>query len=80
MRDWRYYVAKTWMTTLYTLLVTAFLGLFGFWLYWTIMDPGLRAVAIAFILIAFIWASLALLFKLTRWSEKIIERDKNGRN
>lgn len=67
------------MTTLYTLLATAFLGLFGFWLYWTIMDPGLRAIAIGFILIAVIWITLHLLFKLTRWSEEIIKKDKNGK-
>lgn len=80
MRDWKYYVAKTWMNTVYAFLALAGVGAIGLWLWLMVTDPTLRLVAAIVIFIAILITILNLLFKLTEWSENILEKDKNARN
>ena len=80
MRDWRYYAAKSWMNTVYAFLILAGVGAVGLWIWLMVTDPTLRMVATIFLFIAIIITILNLLFKLTQWSEDILEKDRNARN
>jgi cytochrome c biogenesis protein CcdA len=75
VRDWKYYLAKTWMTTLYFLLG---IGAIIMWIYLVATDPTLRMVAAIVLGIAVFITLLNLLFKLTEWSENILEDRKSS--
>ena len=72
MRDWRYYVARSWMNTVYVLLGAACLGMLGLFIYMAIVVPEVQI----FLLFVAVGAVVTLVISFTKWAYRYIEESR----
>jgi uncharacterized membrane protein YhdT len=76
MRDWKYYLARSWRNTLYVLAAFAVGASLAF-LVWGVINIEPMRLFVALFLGGLIFIALIqALIKLTHWADKVLERDK----
>jgi hypothetical protein len=76
MRDWKYYVARSWVNTLYVLLAFAGGAILALFVWGAIHDATVRLFVLLFLGGLIFTALIQALIKLTHWADKVLERDK----
>ena len=69
MRDWKYYVARSWMTTVYVALGAALLGVLGLFIYSVTIVPEIQI----FLLFVAVGIVVALVVSFTKWADRYID-------
>ncbi len=70
MRDWKYYVARSWMTTVYVVLGAALLGLLGLFVYAATQVLEIQL----FLLFVAVGLVITLAISFTKWADRYIEK------
>ncbi len=70
MRDWKYYVARSWMTTVYVVLGAALFGLLGLFVYAATQVLEIQI----FLLFVAAGIVITLVVSFTKWADRYIEK------
>ena len=76
MRDWKYYVARSWVNTLYVLAAFALGSGLAFLVWGVINIEPMRLFVVLFLGGLIFTALIQALIKLTHWADKVLERNK----
>jgi hypothetical protein len=70
MRDWKYYLARSWMTTVYVVLGAVLFGLLGLFVYAATQVLEIQI----FLLFVAVGVVVALVSSFTKWADRYIEK------
>jgi uncharacterized membrane protein YoaK (UPF0700 family) len=76
MRDWKYYLARSWRNTLYVLAAFAVGASLAVIVWLVVTDETFRLFTAVFLGVIIFAALIQALVKLTHWADKVLERDK----
>ena len=76
MRDWKYYLARSWMTTLYVVLGATLVALLSVMVWAAVTDPTVGRVFLVILGMILMVTVFSLLVRLTKWADDVLERSK----
>jgi len=76
VRDWKYYLARSWMTTLYVVLGATLVALLSVMVWAAVTDPTVGRVFLVILGMILMVTVFSLLVRLTKWADDVLERSK----